>query len=47
MQVKEGAAWVAVEHSRGMQESADGDGQHIKTTLAYSDKNAVPQSGEY
>lgn len=41
IQVKEGAAWVALEYSRWMRESADSDGQLIKIIpvgIAYTDK---------
>jgi glycerol-3-phosphate O-acyltransferase/dihydroxyacetone phosphate acyltransferase len=41
MQVKEGAAWVALEYSRWMRENADSDGQPIKMIpvgIAYTDK---------
>jgi len=41
MQVKEGAAWVALEYSRWMRENADSDGQPIKIVpvgIAYTDK---------
>ena len=41
MQVKEGAAWVALEYSRWMRESGDKDGQPIKIIpvgIAYTDK---------
>ena len=41
IQVKEGAAWVALEYSRWMRESADSDGQPIKIIpvgIAYTDK---------
>ena len=41
MQVKEGAAWVALEYSRWMRESGDKNGQPIKIIpvgIAYTDK---------
>jgi glycerol-3-phosphate O-acyltransferase/dihydroxyacetone phosphate acyltransferase len=41
IQVKEGAAWVALEYSRWMRESADSDPQPIKIIpvgIAYTDK---------
>jgi hypothetical protein len=41
MQVKEGAAWVALEYSRWMRESGDQNGQPIKIIpvgIAYTDK---------
>ena len=41
VQVKEGAAWAALEYSRWMRENADGDGQPIKIIpagIAYTDK---------
>lgn len=41
IQVKEGAAWVALEYSRWMRQSADSDGQPIKIIpvgIAYTDK---------
>jgi len=41
IQVKEGAAWVALEYSRWMRENADSDGQPIKIIpvgIAYTDK---------
>jgi hypothetical protein len=41
IQVKEGAAWVALEYARWMRENADSDGQPIKIIpvgIAYTDK---------
>ena len=41
IQVKEGAAWVALEYSRWTRQSADSDGQPIKIIpvgIAYTDK---------
>lgn len=41
IQMKEGAAWVALEYSRWMRESGDRDGQPIKIIpvgIAYTDK---------
>jgi hypothetical protein len=41
VQVKEGAAWVALEYSRWMRERGDRDGQTIKIIpvgIAYTDK---------
>ena len=41
IQVKEGAAWVALEYSKWMRESGDRDGQPIKIIpvgIAYTDK---------